>query len=243
MAETSPTRSMPRGASSSANRGYRKPWNLGPPGRRPLRRCDREADDLLALQPGEQAGEFVLAHGLVAELQPEHAALGAVDDRGLVSVEQTGDVGDTGFRREPHQRARRRGAAGEIARDRRRRLLVQAERGGLERSGLVLHQNGADHPGLQQQRHGAEARRPGQRTGRQPCEEFRYPGGQADRKRWLAHGLSVRLMVSAYSSRMTAYCRASSGSPASASSTRRASRALKVPAAWNGNSISISLGS
>ena len=55
--------------------------------------------------------------------------------------------------------------------------------------------------------------------------------------------LSLRLIVSAYSSRMTAYCRASSGSPASASSTRRASRVLKVPAAWNGNSISISLGS
>ncbi len=35
-----------------------------------------------------------------------------------------------------------------------------------------------------------------------------------------------------YSSRMTAYCRASSGSPASASSTRRASRALRVPVAW-----------
>ena len=55
--------------------------------------------------------------------------------------------------------------------------------------------------------------------------------------------LSFRLMVSAYSSPMTAYCRASSGSLASASSTRRASRALKVPAAWKGNSISISLGS
>ena len=55
--------------------------------------------------------------------------------------------------------------------------------------------------------------------------------------------LSLRLIVSAYSSRMTANCRASPGSLASASSTRRASRALKVPAAWNGNSISISLGS
>src|SRR5215212_1612447 len=123
MAETPPTKSMPRGASSSASSGYREPWNLGPPGRQPLRRCDREADDLLALQPGEQAGEFVLAHGLVAELQPEHAALGTVDDRSLVILEQRGDVRDTGFRRKPHQCARRRGAACEIARDRRRRLL------------------------------------------------------------------------------------------------------------------------
>src|SRR6476646_17398 len=50
-------------------------------------------------------------------------------------------------------------------------------------------------------------------------------------------------MVSAYSSWITAYCLASSGSQASASSTRRTSRALRVPAACHGNSISISLGS
>src|SRR6266545_7018411 len=117
MAKTPPTKSMPRGASSSASWGYREPWNLGLPGRQPLRRCDREADDLLALQPADQASGFVLAHGLVAELQPEHAALGAVDDRGLVIVEQRGDVGNAGFRRKPHQCARRRGAACEIARD------------------------------------------------------------------------------------------------------------------------------
>lgn len=55
--------------------------------------------------------------------------------------------------------------------------------------------------------------------------------------------LSLRPMVSAYSSRMTAYCRASSGSEASASSTRRASRALSVPAAYQGSSISTSSGS
>src|SRR4029453_18005172 len=50
-------------------------------------------------------------------------------------------------------------------------------------------------------------------------------------------------MVSVYSSRITAYCLASSGSRASASSTRRASRAFRVPVACHGNSISISLGS
>src|SRR5258706_2561135 len=50
-------------------------------------------------------------------------------------------------------------------------------------------------------------------------------------------------MVSAYSSRITANCLASSGSRACASSTRRASRAFRVPAACHGNSISISLGS
>ena len=55
--------------------------------------------------------------------------------------------------------------------------------------------------------------------------------------------LSLSEMVSAYSSRITAYCLASSGSRASASSTRRASRAFRVPAACQGNSISISLGS
>ena len=43
--------------------------------------------------------------------------------------------------------------------------------------------------------------------------------------------LSLRSMVSAYSSWITAYCRASAGSRASASSTRRASRAFNVPAA------------
>src|SRR6476620_8602735 len=50
-------------------------------------------------------------------------------------------------------------------------------------------------------------------------------------------------MVSAYSSRITAYCLASSGSRASASSTRRASRAFSVPAACHGSSSSISPGS
>src|SRR5260370_5889306 len=55
--------------------------------------------------------------------------------------------------------------------------------------------------------------------------------------------LSLRSMVSAYSSRIATYCFASSGSRASASSTRRTSRAFKVPAACHGNSISISLGS
>src|SRR5581483_3259395 len=55
--------------------------------------------------------------------------------------------------------------------------------------------------------------------------------------------LSLRSMVSAYSSRMTAYCRASSGSRASASSTFRESRAFSVPAACQGSSNSSSLGS
>src|SRR6266705_2923529 len=50
-------------------------------------------------------------------------------------------------------------------------------------------------------------------------------------------------MVSAYSALITVYCLAMSGSRASASSTRRASRAFRVPAACHGNSISISLGS
>src|SRR5215831_16045912 len=54
--------------------------------------------------------------------------------------------------------------------------------------------------------------------------------------------LSLRAMVSAYSSRIAAYCLASSGSRASASSTRRASRGLSVPAACHGSSNSISLG-
>src|SRR5450631_386999 len=55
--------------------------------------------------------------------------------------------------------------------------------------------------------------------------------------------LSLRWMVSAYSCWITVYCFASSGSRASASSTRRASRASRVPAACHGNSNSISLGS
>src|SRR5260370_39559714 len=50
-------------------------------------------------------------------------------------------------------------------------------------------------------------------------------------------------MVSAYSSWITRYCLASSGSWASASSTRRTSRAFKGPAACLGKCISISLGS
>src|SRR5882724_10582263 len=50
-------------------------------------------------------------------------------------------------------------------------------------------------------------------------------------------------MVSAYSCWIAAYCFASAGSRASASSTRRASRALRVPVACHGSSISTSLGS
>ena len=54
--------------------------------------------------------------------------------------------------------------------------------------------------------------------------------------------LSLSEMVSAYSSRITAYCFAKSGSRASASSTRRVSRALSVPAACHGSSASTSPG-
>jgi hypothetical protein len=54
----------------------------------------RETDDLLVLQLAHQAGKFVPAHRSVGELQPKQAALGAVDDRGLIVVEQRPDVGD-----------------------------------------------------------------------------------------------------------------------------------------------------
>ena len=54
--------------------------------------------------------------------------------------------------------------------------------------------------------------------------------------------LSFSRMVSAYSSRIASYCRARSGSAANASSTRRVSRALSVPAACHGSSASISPG-
>src|SRR5262249_5109322 len=60
-----------------------------------LLRGHRHADDLLTLQPAQQACSFVLANSRVAELKLEHAALGAVDDRCMIIVEQRGDVGDT----------------------------------------------------------------------------------------------------------------------------------------------------
>jgi len=52
--------------------------------------------------------------------------------------------------------------------------------------------------------------------------------------------LSLRSTVPAYSSRIAAYCPASRESRANSSSTMRASRALSVPVACQGNSISIS---
>src|SRR5262249_12640593 len=54
--------------------------------------------------------------------------------------------------------------------------------------------------------------------------------------------LSLCQMVSAYSSRIAAYCRASSGLRVIASPTRRASRASSLPVTCHGSSISISLG-
>jgi hypothetical protein len=73
-----------------------------------LRRSHRETDDLLVLQLAHQGGDFILCHRLVAELQPKQAALGTVDDRGLLTVEQCRDIGDARVGRKPHQRAWRR---------------------------------------------------------------------------------------------------------------------------------------
>src|SRR5258708_40214644 len=47
---------------------------------RDLRRRHREADDLLALQPAQEARRLVPGHRFAAELQPDQAALRAVDD-------------------------------------------------------------------------------------------------------------------------------------------------------------------
>ena len=70
------------------------PRGLDPGRRKRLLRRHREIDDLLALQLAEQAGNLVLRHRLVAELQAEHAALYAIDDRGVIVVEQRVDVRD-----------------------------------------------------------------------------------------------------------------------------------------------------
>src|SRR5260370_30538585 len=70
--------------------------------RTPLRRLNCETDDLLLLPLAHQRREIVLAHRAVAELQPEHAALGAIDDRALIVVEQCGDAGNAGILGEPH---------------------------------------------------------------------------------------------------------------------------------------------
>ena len=113
--------------------------------RRGLLRGHRKIDDLLALQPAHEIGDFVFRHRLVAELQLKQAALGAIDDRGLIAVQQCRDIGDAGVRRKPHQGARRR-ARLQIAGDR----LVHAQRRGLVRGGLALHQHRTDHAGLQQ---------------------------------------------------------------------------------------------
>src|SRR4051794_40401229 len=101
---------MLRAASASANSRQHGAWDLG----FALRRRNRKIDDLLTLQLAHQARDFVLAERTVAELQPEQAALGAIDDRGLVIVEQRIDVGHPRLRRKSHQRARRRVTA-EIA--------------------------------------------------------------------------------------------------------------------------------
>src|SRR5271165_6386846 len=99
---TKPSCAKPRYAkSSSASSHHRRPWDLGFMHQRMaqiwsvagLRRRHREADNLLALQPAQQARHLVLLHRFVAELQPEQAALRAVDDRGLIIIEQCGDVG------------------------------------------------------------------------------------------------------------------------------------------------------
>ena len=124
----------PRAASSSANWHDRGPWDLGLDAlvREALARLYGAATARLTIfspcslliRPATSSFDI----GLVAELQPKHAALGAVDDRGLIGVEQRGDVGDAGIRREPHQRARRRFRP-QCAGDR----LVRAQRRGLER--------------------------------------------------------------------------------------------------------------
>src|SRR6185437_9488867 len=109
----------PRAMHSSDNSHDRGPWDLGLMRRRlsrraALRRSYRKTDNLLVLQLANEAGNFVLGHRLAAELQPKHAALGTVDDGGLIIVEQRRDVGDTRLRRESNQRARRR-AGSQIA--------------------------------------------------------------------------------------------------------------------------------
>src|SRR5262249_22395332 len=117
-----------------------------------LRRGHGEIDDLLARKPVDQAGEVLLAHGLVTELQAEHPASRRTDDRGLIFVEQRRDVGDTGVLRKTHQRARRRGAA-----DITGHWLVHAERGRPEIAGLV-HQHSADHGSLREEQDRPERR-------------------------------------------------------------------------------------
>src|SRR5260370_42121171 len=68
----------------------------------------RQIDDLFILQPGHQAGDFLSRHRLVAELQAEHAARGAVDDDSLIGVEKRRDIRHACIRREPDKGARRR---------------------------------------------------------------------------------------------------------------------------------------
>src|ERR1700733_13703955 len=75
--------------------------------RRPgLRRHRRETDNLLALQSAQKTGHLILRHRVAAKLQAKHPAL-RLDDRGLIAVEQRGDIGDARLRGEPHQRALR----------------------------------------------------------------------------------------------------------------------------------------
>ena len=164
-------------------RQFARSWTMGP---RPVRR-QRGARPYgaatarltifspcsLLIRPATSS----LPIALLPNCSAEHAALGAVDDRGLVVVEQRRDIGDARLRREPHQRVRRR-AAPPRSRVMGPARLVHAQRRGLERGGLVLHQHRADHAGLQQQRQRAEARRPGQRPRREAREKSRDPGGE-----------------------------------------------------------------
>jgi len=71
-------------------------------------RCrEREADNLLALQFAHQVRNCVLSHRAVAKLKPERAIL-HVDNRGVITFEQRGDLCDLCVRRETNQGARRR---------------------------------------------------------------------------------------------------------------------------------------
>ena len=94
---------------------YREPGLFPSPGypkwrqrRAPrLRRLRRKLDDLFLLQLAHQRGDLVPAHRAVAELQLEHAALAALDDRSLIAVEQRLDIRKTRVVGKPHQRPRR----------------------------------------------------------------------------------------------------------------------------------------
>src|SRR5438128_719828 len=100
---------MPRAASFSANSRQYRSWDLGSISHATdaLWRRHRKIDDLLTLQLAHQTHDFVLAQYAVAKLQPEHAALAAMDDRGLIIFEQRVDVGHARVRRKPHQCTRR----------------------------------------------------------------------------------------------------------------------------------------